>query len=191
LVLNDEEFNNDAITAGYTNCYWAARDALGNDRALFVTISLSDVLNMSEYQDCDFGLLVTPKYTVDQDRYYSYISIIYATGCVIPVSNQDPERAALVLEAMAAASTNTVKFNYYERILKLQKFKDEESEKMLDFIFDNRVYDIGALYNWNNLRDFVSSCVSGASNTFTSSYDAQKDVFISKMQDTIDFFSNN
>ena len=189
-ILVDEVFNDDAIAAGYTNCYWAARHALGTNRALFVTISLSDILNMSDYTDtCDFGLLVTPKYTVEQDNYYSYISIIFATGCVIPVSNEDPETAALVLEALAAASTSTVKVNYYERVLKLQKIQDEESEKMLDFIFDNRVYDIGALYNWNTLRDFVSSCVIGTSNTFTSNYDSQKNIFIEAMQTTIDYFS--
>ena len=189
-VLVDEQFNNDAIAAGYTNCYWAARDALGTNRALFVTISLSDIINMSQYTDsCDFGLLVTPKYTEDQDRYYSYISIVYASGCVIPSFNTEPETAALVLEAMAAASTSTVKTNYYERIIKMQKIQDEESEKMLDFIFDNRVYDIGALFNWNGLRDFVSSCVTGTANTFVASYDSQKEIFQQRMQETIDYYS--
>ncbi|MFA6730952.1 MAG: extracellular solute-binding protein [Eubacteriales bacterium] len=190
-VLHMESFQTQAQAAGYVNCYAAARDALGNNRALFVTISLSDVLSMSNYKDvCDFGLLVTPKYTKEQDRYYSYISIIFATGCVIPISNTEPEIAALVLEAMAAASTKTVKVNYYERILKLQKMQDEESGDMLDFIFDNRVYDIGALYNWNSMRDFVSTCVTGTTNTFISSFDSQKSAFESAMQDTIDFFSN-
>ncbi|MGI6716699.1 MAG: extracellular solute-binding protein [Eubacteriales bacterium] len=191
-VLIDEDFNAAAQAAGFTNCYWAARHALGTNRALFVTISLSDILNMAQYTDsCDFGLLVTPKYSEEQDRYYSYISIIYATGCVIPVSNAEPEVAALVLEALAAASTSTVKLNYYERILKLQKIQDEESERMLDFIFDNRVYDIGALFNWNNLRDFVATCVRGAANTFAQQYDANVDAFQRAMQDTIDYYSQN
>jgi hypothetical protein len=191
-VLVDERFNTDAINAGYTNCYWAARDALGTNRALFVTISLSDIHNMAQYADtCDFGLLITPMYSDTQDRYYSYISIIFATGCVIPVSNEEPEIAALALEAIAAASTSTVKTNYYERIIKLQKMQDEESEKMLDLIFNTRVYDIGALYNWNSIRDFVSTCVTGTTNTFTQSYDSQKDAFINAMQETIDYFSQN
>ena len=62
---------------------------------------------------------------------------------------------------------------------------------MLDLIFNTRVYDIGALYNWNSIRDFVSTCVTGTTNTFTQSYDSQKDAFINAMQETIDYFSQN
>ncbi|MBO7665840.1 MAG: hypothetical protein J6S70_00250, partial [Clostridia bacterium] len=188
-VIYDEGFNSQAIADGFKNCYWAARDRLGNDGALFVTISLSDVLNLADY-DCNFGMLITPKYTKDQDRYYSYISVIKATGCVIPVSNPEPENAAILLEAMNAASTATVKFDYYERIFKLQKARDQEDSDMLDRIFASRVYDIGSIFNWGGARDFIANVANGSSFDYMSSLESAQGKMETEMQDTVDYFSN-
>lgn len=187
--IHIESYNDQAKLDGFTNCYWAARDALANKRALFVAISLSDIINLSNTYDCNFGLLVTPKFTEEQDDYSSYISVIYASCCAIPACNEDPETAALVLEALNAASTDTTKKHYYQRVLKAQKLKDEEGEKMLDFIFNNRVYDLGAIYNWGGLRDFFTSiCVDGT-EMFTSKYQANEDSIKSAMENTLDFTS--
>ncbi|MEG2118051.1 MAG: hypothetical protein RRY76_02485, partial [Clostridia bacterium] len=123
----------------------------------------------------------------DQSRYYSYISVIYATCCAIPTFNPDPETAALVLEALSASSTNTVKKQYYDRILKAQKINDAEGEKMLDFIFDNRIYDLGAIYNWGKLRDFlIPICIDGT-DTFTAKYSSEQDLINEEIKNTLDF----
>ena len=170
-----EGYNSQAQQDGFNNCYAAARDALANKRALFVTISLSDIISLSNAYDCNFGLIVTPKFNEEQDTYHSYISVICATCVAIPLSNEDPETAALAIEALNAASTETTKKDYYERVLKAQKLKDEEGEQMLDFIFNNRVYDLGAIYNWGGIRDFLNTiCVDGT-DMFASKYEANKD----------------
>ena len=188
-VIRLESFSSQAKADGFTDCYWAGRDRIANGNALFDTISLNAVLNMASY-DADFGFLITPKYTVEQENYRSYISIIYATGCVIPAGNADPETAALVLEALCAASSSTVKYNYYDRILKVQQTRDEESENMLDLILKNRVYDLGALYNWGGIRDFLTNiCATSATNTFKSSFEANEDKFLGEMQATIDYLN--
>lgn len=186
-VIRLESFSSQARADGYNDCYWAGRDRLANGNALFDTISLNAVLNMASY-DANFGFLVTPKYSEEQDGYHSYISIIYATGCVIPIGNEDPEKAALVLEALCASSTSTVKFNYYDRILKIQQTRDEESEEMLDLILNSRVYDLGALYNWGGIRDFLTDiCATGSTNTFVSSYAAKEGTFLDAMNKTVEF----
>ncbi|MBQ6184230.1 MAG: extracellular solute-binding protein [Clostridia bacterium] len=190
MILNKENFNAQAIADGFENCYWAARDRLANDGALFCTTSLEGVFNLSMY-DANFGLLITPKYAREQDRYYSYISVIYATGCVIPAGNEEPEKAALLLEALNAASTDTVKFNYYERIFKLQKVRDQEDSDMLDRIFASRVYDIGSIFNWGGARDFIMNVARGASFDYVSSLEASRGRMESQIQDTVDFFSGN
>lgn len=187
--IHIESYNDQAQRDGFTNCYWAARDALANKRALFVAISLSDIINLSNTYDCNFGLLVTPKFNEDQEDYSSYISVIYASCCAIPTCNEDPETAALVLEALNATSTETTKKHYYQRVLKAQKLKDEEGEEMLDFIFNNRVYDLGAIYNWGGLRDFFTTiCVNGT-DMFTSKYEANEEAIKSAMNDTLSFAS--
>ena len=189
-VIYDEGFNPQAIADGFKNCYWAARHQLATDNALFVTISLSDVLNLADY-DANFGFLITPKYTKEQDRYYSYISVIKATACVIPVGNTHPEKAALLLEAMNAASTETVKRTYYEIVFKLQKARDQEDSDMLDKIFASRVYDIGSIYNWGGARDFISNVCTGASFDYTSQLDSKRGSMETAMQDTVDYFNGN
>ncbi len=186
-----EGYNAKAMADGFTNCYWASRDRLANNGALFVTISLSDIFNLDTYDTSNIGFLVTPKFTEEQDTYHSYISIIYATGCVIPVGNEDPEFAALVLEALNASSTDIVKHNYYDRILKGQKTSDEDSDEMLNYIFDNRVYDLGAMM-WTNMRDVLTSvCVTASSNNFTSTYESNEGTYLKQMEDLIDFAENN
>lgn len=190
-VIYMEGYNAKAMADGFTNCYWASRDRLANNGALFVTISLSDVFSLDEYDTSNIGFLVTPKFTEEQDTYHSYISIIFATGCVIPVGNEDPEFAALVLEALNASSTDIVKHNYYDRILKGQKTSDEDSDEMLNYIFDNRVYDLGAMM-WANMRDVLTSvCVTSASNNFTSTYESNEGTYLKQMEDLIDFAENN
>ncbi len=187
--IHIESYNAQAQQEGFTNCYWAARDALANKRALFVAIALSDIINLSNTYDCKFGLLVTPKFNEEQEGYNSYISVIYASCCAIPSCNEDPETAALVLEALNAASTETTRKHYYQRVLKAQKLRDEEGEEMLDFIFNNRVYDLGAIYNWGEIRDFLNSvCVDGT-DMFTSKYESKKDVIESAMKETLKFAS--
>lgn len=184
-----EGYNSQAQQDGFNNCYAAARDALANKRALFVTITLSDIISLSNAYDCNFGLLVTPKFNEEQDTYHSYISVICATCVAIPLSNEDPETAALAIEALNAASTETTKKDYYERVLKAQKLKDEEGEQMLDFIFNNRVYDLGAIYNWGGIRDFLNTiCVDGT-DMFASKYEANKDSIEAAINNTLDFAS--
>lgn len=189
-VLYDEGFNAQAQADGFKECYAATRDRLGNDGALFVSTALIEVLNMAQY-DCNFGMLITPKYSKDQDRYYTYISVIFATGVVIPASHPEPEKAALMLEALNAASTSTVKFDYYERILKLQKARDQEDSDMLDLIFSTRVYDIGSIFNWGGCRDFIANVCNGTSFNYTSSLESAIGKMESEMQDTVDYFSGD
>ena len=187
--LHIEGYRSQAQQDGFSSCYVAARDALANKRALFVTISLSNIISFANIYDCNFGLLVTPKYNEEQDSYHSYISVIYASCVAIPLSNEDPETAALAIEALNAASTETTKKDYYQRLLKTQKLKDEEGEQMLDFIFDNRIYDLGAIYNWGNLRNFFDSiCVTGT-DMFTSKYEANKGKIEDEINKTLEFAS--
>ncbi len=188
-TITIESYFTQSKQEGFTSCYWAARDALANKRTLFVAISLSNVIDIANTYDCKFGLLVTPKLNEEQDDYISYISVIFASCCAIPSCNEDPKTAALVLEALNAASAETTKKHYYQRVLKAQKLQDEEGEQMLDIIFNNRVYDLGAIFDWGGIRDFLNSvCVDGT-DMFTSKYESKRDAIESAMNETLNFAS--
>ena len=60
---------------------------------------------------------------------------------------------------------------------------------MLDFIFNNRVYDLGAIYTWGGIRDFLNTiCVNGT-DMFASKYEANKDSIEAAINNTLDFAS--
>lgn len=96
-----------------------------------------------------------------------------------------------------AASHETVKDAYYETILKKRSLKDDESEEVLDILFDNRVYDLGAIYGWgqttgiydpDSLTNFLNEIAKSGQNTFASKWESIKGKVEAGMQQTIDVF---
>ena len=88
--------------------------------------------------------------------------------------------SAVILDAMCQASTKTVKTSYYDTMLKYRKLQDDDGVAMLDIIFDNRVFDLAAVYNWgatniwdtNSITSFMNTVAFSGTNTFASSYEA-------------------
>lgn len=171
------------VTSVWTN----ATEMVANGNCLFRAISIIDVADLGDYQ-CSFGLLPIPKYTADQEYYYSNVSIIYASSAALPASNiSRADMSATILEAIVQASTNTTKYAYYEQLLKGRKIQDPESEEVLDDIFDHRVYDLGIVYQWGDINTIINTVVWSGNNTFASSLDSSIGTIQSKMDETISF----
>lgn len=189
-----ESFQTEAQAAGKTSVWQAATESVANKRCLFRAIAIVDLPELGEY-DCNFGVLPIPMYEEGQDEYYSMISTIYASCAAIPLSNTELERTSIILDALCQASTKTVKYNYYQVLLKDRKIQDNESEEMLDIIFGNRVYDLGVVYNWggtnfdeNSLASFMNSIAFSGSNTFVSKYESIIDKIQSDLDATVEAF---
>ncbi len=173
----------------------AATESVANDLALFRAMSIIDIIDLGEY-DCNFGIVPIPKYDTQQDKYYSNVSIIYATGLAIPVSAPDPEMSAKIAQAMCQASTSTTKKAYFDVILKSRKIQDNESEEMLDIIFNSRVYDLGVAYAWggntsstaNSIGSFMDNIAMSGTNTFISTLDSIDDTIESALEETLNDF---
>ena len=65
----------------------------------------------------------------------------------------DRRRAVVMLEALACEYASNVVPAYYEIALKTKAARDEESQGMLDIIFNNRVIDLGDSTFCGELRD--------------------------------------
>ncbi|MDD2268881.1 MAG: hypothetical protein PHY15_04930 [Eubacteriales bacterium] len=194
-TIKIEGFHSDALAAGYPSCYDAANAAFAEKRALFKTMNLSDLTPLSDFE-VNYGILPYPKYDNEQKDYYSPVSLFYVTPVSIPISNTEPEKAAYVLEAMNAASVETVEKSYYDVLLKSRQIQDTESKEMLDIIFKNRVYDLSLIYNWggNDMFDpngafwFMNQIADKGVNTFASTYDSLKEAMQKNMSDIIAAF---
>ena len=190
-------FGRSAQAAG-KNIWDAARDATANKRTLFHSVSLSGILSLGEY-DCNFGVLPVPMFSADQDRYYCRVSTLYASCAAIPINARDAEMSSIIMDAMFQASTKTVKSAYIDVIMKERKIRDNDSEDMLDIIFDSRVYDFGSVFNWGGTSEFDTASITGfmndiafsGTNTFVSRWDEIGSAVQSAMEDTIAAYRRN
>jgi len=103
--------------------------------------------------ETDFGIIPYPKYTADQDKYYTRVE--GGNPAVIPITSLNLQMTGTLLEALNAESAKTVIPKYYDVTLKTKLARDEESSEMLDMIFENRIYDLGDTYWCSILRDGI------------------------------------
>ncbi|MCL2815345.1 MAG: hypothetical protein FWD23_12160 [Oscillospiraceae bacterium] len=123
-----------------------------DNRALFFNNTFKMVEDIRG-METDFGIVPYPKYTEQQDNYYTRME-----GCfpfIVPSTVPDPETAGAVIEVLACESLNYVIPAYYEVSLKTKHARDEESSEMLDIIFKHRVIDLGDSIWCSKLRDGV------------------------------------
>jgi len=104
--------------------------------------------NVPELRRCeaDFGILPHPKFSTADP---AYIAPAGASGAAVgvPITYTDIERTGIILEALASESFYTLTRAYYDVLLKSKYYRDDESEIMLDIIFSNCHYNLGAVYN--------------------------------------------
>jgi hypothetical protein len=117
----------------------------------------------------DFGVLPTCKFNEQQENYYTYAE---SNGLVIGIPmNADLEYAGLITEALAYESGTTLMPAFYDLCLTSKVLRDDESEGMLDIIFNNRVYDIGYIYGIGALPTILNTLASSKKADFVSAFD--------------------
>ncbi len=181
-----------SATAAGKNIWVAAIESIADKRALFRAMALIDIFDHGDYE-CNFGVLPVPKFDAAQDEYHSRVSTVYASSIAIPFNVEDPEMSAIITDALMQASTDTTKNAYFQVIMKERKVQDTESEKMLDIIFNSRVYDLGSIYHWGGTSESDAASISGfmnviatsGSNTFASSWQSIESAVQAKMDETI------
>ena len=127
-------------------------DLFMSDRTLFMDVHLF-YLERLRNMETDFGIIPYPKWNENQKEYFSRCGTYDAF--VVSKSNEDLERTSAVIEALNSESYKTVFPNYYELCLKTRNARDNESEKMLDLVFNRMVIDLGDTIWMGILRDGV------------------------------------
>ena len=161
--------NANLMTGNYASMTNVDRGAsfLSTDKTLFLFGTMNNVPLMRD-MDGDFGILPLPKYDESQERYYSYVHTWSASAAVIPITAQDPEATAKFMEAAAYYASEMITPAYYNVALKTKYARDDESQQMLDIIYQNRWCDLGNLYNVGEVLTGMTSLVTTGKNTFAS-----------------------
>ncbi|MGI6716149.1 MAG: hypothetical protein ACOX3X_02995 [Eubacteriales bacterium] len=179
------------------------RQAFEEGRCLFYSggINSASELNMEDI----FGILPVPKYTEDQENYYSLINtwVTNAYAIAANVDRDTAEFAAAVLDVMGyyswAEYPDSVAYNYYEKMLKAQKLPREDSEAMLDLIFSTRGCEMGAIFQIGKMgggsvdvNGMLQKLIQGGvTGKFASTYETYQDAFENDVELLNEFFKMN
>lgn len=159
------------------------------NRALFQYQKLQYVNELAEYT-VNFGLVPMPKYDSQQDNYYTTSNVYYSQFVAIPanIDRSMLEITAYTLQLMAYYGQKYLTPAYYDVTIKSQKTQDIESEDMLDIIFQNRIYDIAATYNFSEALYIYTNIITSSSNTLVSSVAKNESKITAAMQETLEAF---
>lgn len=192
-MLIDENFVGvaDFYGAWNTGVYDVEIQMFANGDALFMPNYINMLTSPSiKESDVDIGVLPMPKADEIQENYSSSASVYYLQMVAVPLSNTANLEATLyALEAMAWYGERYVNPQYYEKVLKLQKFRDEDSEEMLDLIFRNRTYDMAIAYNFSDMIQFYNTLLGDRTTDIVSKFDAKQSAYQDAINNAIDAFT--
>lgn len=156
-----------------------------NDQALFLGIHLGAAENMREMSS-DYGIVPQPKYSEKQENYVT--GSVGATIFAIPTSTMNPERSALILEALCMESHKRVVPTYYETVMKYRDARDAQTGEMIDLARRTLYYDFG--YVWNTslgrLYDSWGDSIVNRRENFSSYYASKKDSFAQSLKSLLE-----
>ncbi len=166
-----------------TNCWEYCLAAFGENRNLMRTTAFSAIKKLRNYSGLNpFGIVPFPLADSTQEDYYTPCGGS-AYGVCIPVTVQNADFSAYMLEAMCCEGKNTITPAYYEITLKSRDLSyDDESGEMLDrYIFKNMMYDLANVYNFGGIRSMLQNLAAEKSTNVVSVLDSIR----SKVQQAI------
>lgn len=164
-----------------------------NQRGLFYNTTSSSVsILKSANVEFEFGVLPIPKLNKEQDYYCNTVNVYQSSALAIP-SSVPAERIpqiAFALQAMGFYNADVIRA-YYQTTLQLQAVQSDDDAEMLDIVYNNRFYDIGAIYNWGGkLLGFYGSIIGNAnSNTIVSAWQGIESQVQTAMEQAVEAYN--
>ena len=177
-------------TGGPTGNVWTdSFNVFNNGRALFRPSGFSAVTKASSWANIEFGIMPMPKMDANQEGYYTVTSGSWAAA--ILKNNGDHQFAAYMLDAFAAGAKNYVTPAYIEVNLKRKSLRDSESERILEYIFDSIVYDVGAVYDFGGISSMFAKLVGEGNADIVSSFESVETQALDAIEDVIDAYAQD
>ena len=116
-------------------------DVFSAGRLMFIPNTMMGAAYLRDMND-DFGVIPMVKLNEEQAEYAAGVHNGFSAWLMLTTTPHAEENAAFC-EAMCSESYNTVTQAYYEVALKEKYSRDEETQKMLDFIRSSLKFDFG------------------------------------------------
>ena len=124
--------NNDAFATFADNSI-DYMDTFKSGNVMFCTGEFKDTGTYRDISAFDYGVIPMPKYDTAQKDYRTTARATYSSFC-IPVTANDANMSAAVLECFASESYRQVSPAYFETALKVKYSRDDETSQMFDLI---------------------------------------------------------
>ncbi len=154
-------------------------------RALFYLSGVLRLFQMRDYS-IDFGVLPMPKYDESQENYSHTVKLNWGSGVCIPKTAENFDDISFVLEALAAASAETVKPAYYETTLGVKLMRDERSYDMLDIVMQSRSFDAMCFYQWGGIVSALNTIGADGGEGFMSAIESTRMAIDAAIRNTVD-----
>ena len=164
------------------------RDMFANSQCIFATGTISHSINYFRDMNDEYSIIPYPKWDENQEEYYTMVDGSHS-ALAVPMTVSDTEFVGIITEALCAESYKQVVPVYYDTALKVKGARDETSLEILDMLVQNRIFDMGYVYdNWKG-ASFIIQTLVRAQNTNFESYWASKESSIMQQYDmVIEFF---
>ena len=102
----------------------------------------------------------------------------------------------IIMQALACRGEETMVPVFYDTILKKQASRDPQTWKMLDMIFNDRIFDLATIHNFGNLAGNVESLIAqlvknGNRNDFASTVKSNENVAKDAIETLLKFYDKN
>ncbi|MCL2814070.1 MAG: hypothetical protein FWD23_05670 [Oscillospiraceae bacterium] len=164
------------------------RRMFSNNQALFLLRGMETIAELRA-METDFGILPFPKLDENQSDYYSPVGAWKAMFLSIPSVQQDLDRTAVILEALAAESLYVIRPAYYDKSLVGKHARDEESVEMLDIIIESKIFDFGWYYQFGSYNNHMMDLFRNYNSDFVSMYEKYQSKAESDIQKINDRFA--
>jgi hypothetical protein len=139
-----------------TNNGPSRENQFSSGKALFYYAGMANITGFRN-SDTNFGVIPAPKYTEEQEQYWSNYSYFNFTIYVIPSTSSDPEKVGDIMDGMANLSMYSLTPAYFDKTLIGKSTRDEESQPMIELILATRNFDLGIIFDTGSIRSTISS----------------------------------
>ena len=163
---------------------WGPVEALSKFREGGSLFMMCGMINVMIFRDmeADFGVLPIPKTEIEQEGYYTTLSVYNADSMSVPVSVDDPEMVGIVMEVFSAESRRTVLRAYYDVALTRKSTRDEESRHMIDIIVEGKHFDVGMLFDIGGISTAIMNLVNRKSMDISSAWASLEKKMVSALE---------
>ena len=166
--------------------YEKADTVFPGGRALFFGEMVNSITGFRESMEQDFGLIPYPKYSEEQDQYYSSYNTAWGTSFGFPVTNPDLNRSGRILEVMGCYSMDTVYPACIEKNILTKTVRDEESADMLRLMFECKFYELGS---WGtSVYGTMCNMAMSGNNNFASSIKSINKINIKEFSEVKNYY---